>query len=665
MFYSEGTNKWAVPRMPTGMISSTGTVALTCPNGSPCAASSALMTQPEISNDPDHASILNVGGVNYMVVQFEQPAPCAMYALQLAQDSKGALTAVPGSVTPVSWAATEGLWFPCAGITTDWQTHLGSEEYPPDARQFLDVVNNANGVAYPNGYSSYLTAGPSPTPAANMLSAMFDMGIVHHMRYFGAAYYPDQLYALGTPGAVNAINSLFNPYQYGYVTEITVTGTAAGGAVQTSAVKHYSMGRIAFELAVVLPDQKTAYLTDDGTSVGFFKYVATTAQQMSAGTLSCAQMTQTSSSNGGAFNIAWLPMTAAPVSDSQVAAWIAANVQFSNIFNMAQPNNGTCPTGFSSVNQGGSYKSFDVGTNALSLQECLQLNPGNANAAVQAAVLETRRYAGMLGCTTEFTKWEGITYSPARKQLYTAMATVGSGMGPTVSSSGTVNAFDVGGSQDVAVSSNPCGCVYSLNVDSTYTATTMTGMVCGKYGNATTGVVTDGSVPAGGQGCDVNGLSSPDGISYSAAFDTLFIQEDTSAHQNDAMWQYTFPGPPGNAVTGGTLTRMLTGPYGSEVTSTYFQTVGNFSYIKTVVQHPYGESDQMKALDAGAFGQMAATIGYVGPITVPPAATAGPAPVSALPTMPQSAYMPVNGAAAAAPAAAVLAVAGLAMLAAL
>jgi len=206
------------------------------------------------------------------------------------------------------------------------------------------------------------------------------------------------------------------------------------------------------------------------------------------------------------------------------------------------------------------------------------LCPQNSLAAQQAAILETRRYAAMLGCTTEFTKWEGITYSPSRKQLYTSMSTIGSGMLATVG-----NAYDVGGSVDVALPANPCGCVYAIDVDSTGSATTMT---------TTPSVITDGSVAAGGQGCDINGLSSPDGITYVPTLDTLFIQEDTSSHQNDAMWQYTFPA--GAAPAGGNLTRIMAGPFGSEVTSTYWQTVGAFSYLKTVVQHPTARATSLR-----------------------------------------------------------------------
>ena len=40
----------------------------------------------------------------------------------------------PVSTKPIDFSAYGGLWVPCAGSVTPWGTHLGSEEYPPDAR---------------------------------------------------------------------------------------------------------------------------------------------------------------------------------------------------------------------------------------------------------------------------------------------------------------------------------------------------------------------------------------------------------------------------------------------------------------------------------------------------------------------------------------------------
>ena len=73
-------------------------------------------------------------------------------------------------------------------------------------------------------------------------------------------------------------------------------------------------------------------------------------------------------------------------------------------------------------------------------------------------------------------------------------------------------------------------------------------------------------------------------------------------------WQY-------NLATG-VLTRTLSTPYGSEVTSTeFYENVGGYGYVVDVVQHPYGESDQDKVNEAGSTGP-AAWVGYMGPFKV-------------------------------------------------
>ncbi len=66
----------------------------------------------------------------------------------------------------------------------------------------------------------------------------------------------------------------------------------------------------------------------------------------------------------------------------------AEKTKFSDIFDAA-PFTGTCPAGFTPINQG------SVGP------ECLKLKAGMGTAA---AFLETRRYAAMLGATVEFSK---------------------------------------------------------------------------------------------------------------------------------------------------------------------------------------------------------------------------------------------------------------------
>lgn len=50
-------------------------------------------------------------------------------------------------------------------------------------------------------------------------------------------------------------------------------------------LKHYAMGRFSHENVAIMPDRKTVYQSDDGDATVFFKFVATTAGDLSAGTL--------------------------------------------------------------------------------------------------------------------------------------------------------------------------------------------------------------------------------------------------------------------------------------------------------------------------------------------------------------------------------------------
>jgi hypothetical protein len=94
-------------------------------------------------------------------------------------------------------------------------------------------------------------------------------------------------------------------------------------------------------------------------------------------------------------------------------------------------------------------------------------------------------------------------------------------------------------------------------------------------------------------------------VTYLPGYHTLIIGEDTgSGHQNDVIWSY-------NTKTG-KLTRIQTTPYGSETTSPYFYPdINGWSYIMSVIQHPYGESDEDKLVDAS---DARAYVGYIGPM---------------------------------------------------
>src|SRR4029079_5898612 len=183
----------------------------------------------------------------------------------------GAVTAV--DTWPIDFSSVGGLWTPCAGSGTPWGHHLGSEEDPADARAF----------------ESAATTGDVDSSSLAMA------------RYWGLDPYTDGDKD-GEPDLdIADLRPVDNPDAYGFATEITVD--SSGGS---TVVKHYAMGRRALELAKVMPDERTVYLTDDGTNVGFWMFVADTVGDLSAGTLYAMKWIQTSDDGPGSADIEWI-----------------------------------------------------------------------------------------------------------------------------------------------------------------------------------------------------------------------------------------------------------------------------------------------------------------------------------------------------------------------
>ncbi len=190
------------------------------PLASVAGAKGGVAEGPFFAYAPDANSLIRVDGAKvdgvkgnplFLVTHFEYHTeapsqelakpPLDMYGqlpmvLELATIDQDAQT---GKLTTAKLANIDagpvaGIWIPCAGSLSPWNTHLGSEEYEPDARAFEN----------------------KPLEAMN-------------------AY-------LGTLGKTAAEGGA-NPYMYGHITEVTVKpdGTAA-------IAKRFAMGRLAFEL---------------------------------------------------------------------------------------------------------------------------------------------------------------------------------------------------------------------------------------------------------------------------------------------------------------------------------------------------------------------------------------------------------------------------------
>jgi secreted PhoX family phosphatase len=113
------------------------------------------------------------------------------------------------------------------------------------------------------------------------------------------------------------LGSQANPYDYGWMVELIPD--KSGENINTQVVKHYAMGRLSNEMALVMPDSKTVYRGDDGTGTVLFKFVADTAGDLSAGTLYAAKVTQQPDDS---FQINWLKLGAG--NDADIADAIAA-----------------------------------------------------------------------------------------------------------------------------------------------------------------------------------------------------------------------------------------------------------------------------------------------------------------------------------------------------
>ncbi len=515
-----------------------------------------------ISNYADFSSFLQIGERLFQVTQFEE-LPAAMYLTELSQDREtGELQAI--STQPIDLSSIHGLWNPCAGSVTPWMTHLGSEEYPTDARY---SENAAAFIAF-----------------ASSERAM--------MSYFG----------LDTSSSIDEIRRVYSPYRYGFPVEIAVREDG-----RTSATKHYALGRRALELARVMPDLKTVYMTDDGSNDGFYMFVADEPGDLESGKLYGLQWNQTSPDGepGATADAVWIDMGHA--SSSAIAAALDEGVVFSDLFDVVSPIPAEgCPADFRSVNT-------ETG------QECLRLRTGDDEAGsdrirMLASRLESRRYAAYVGATTEFRKEEGLAFDPDSRTLFISFSEQEYGM-----EAGSLT-FDTGGPDHVRVQKNHCGAVYALDlgpdrvIGSDYVAQNLRALIEGvphytEVSGARVGKYAEDG-PFAGNLCSVNGIANPDNLAFIRGYDTLIIGEDSyDGHRNDYVWAYD--------IVTRKLTRILSAPYGAETTSVYvYPNINGFAYVKSVVQHPYREGSDTGLIndDPEGIGAMRAYDGYIGPL---------------------------------------------------
>lgn len=393
----------------------------------------------KISNDPDFNGFVRIAkDEGYLFTNWED-RPGGMSRIHIEMTDQGRWRIVDDDVRMLDFSSVNGTWVNCFGTVSPWNTPLSSEELYFD---HTDQWNNPD----------YATDWNRPDPLTK--------------------------YRDGYP----------NPYDYGYIVEI------AEPKGEPRPQKHYAMGRFSHENAVVMPDNKTVYMSDDGTGTVFFKFVADEAGDLSAGTLYAAKVTQAANDIPAEtpFRIDWIEL--AHGTDEQIHDWI-------------RDYDGIDRSDY--VEGESSY---------ISQAEITAWADGEA-ADDRAAFLESRKAAAAKGATDEFRKMEGVNihYGGAMDGsvpfMYMAMSAIGKTM-----------ADDKG---DIQLQANPCGAVYRMKLTEDYNVTHMVPVIAGGPFNGNRAV----------NQCSTAGIANPDNLVVMPD-GRVIVGEDTGAHENNMLWVY-------------------------------------------------------------------------------------------------------------------------------
>lgn len=528
-----------------------GTIGLmTDINGNPITKSDGSV---DISDGPDGNSLINVGNKSYLITHMEE-RPGELYQTEVKIESNE-LKAV--DTKPVDLSTIGGTIINCASTKTSYGSHLGGEEDYSLNTIFADVNS-----------PFYVDCALDGTDNDTSGTYQYFCSYVNGMQKYLHDTNIDKL---------NGYNGdSFSPYNYGYIVEVQpqIDGT-------NKVAKHYVTGKYTPELAAMMPDNKTVYMSDDGTAKGFWKFVSDNKivnfKADWEGTLYAAKVNQTSAANGGSFDVSWIELGHAK--DSEIKTMIDSKMKLTDIFEIAAPDaSGNCAVGFTAV-----YEDSNL--------ECLKLVPGQEKAA---AFMETRKYAAYKGASIEFRKEEGLSYDKDTNSLYIAMSQIAKSMEDNYNGTEPIN--------DIRLPANSCGAVYKLSLDENYSGVKMDAIVTGNPLNV-------GEPYADEYACDPNGISNPDNITY-IGHDTLLISEDTKYHVNNMTWAY-------NTKTK-SMTRIASLPIGGEVTGVDTGIVSNKGLLLINTQHPFkdnpknaaGDKPNTALIENATNEQLKAEIGY-------------------------------------------------------
>lgn len=399
----------------------------------------------KVSGDPDFNAFIptDSSGNQGMLFTAWEDRPGAMSRLSLMR-ANGDWTVT--DALNVDFSNVAGTMINCFGTLSPWGTPLTSEEnYEAEN---TEQWNNPN---YPDGY-----------PSSDDVSLIQD--------YLGGTF----------P----------NPYDYGYIVEITQPTSA-----KPIPVKLFTLGRMAHENPVIMPDRATVYLTDDGTNKAFYKFVANTPGDLSAGTLYAAKLSQDAGASDvetAGFDIDWIRLGKS--NNTEIKGWI-------NEYNNKDRSD------------------YVEGQTSYITQAEIDAWAANGSGDDRYAFLESLRAAKAKGATVEFRKMEGVNINYAQaaagkvRDMYVAMSAVERGMSDSEG--------------DIQVSEQKCGAVYRFDMDGAWNATRMEPVVVGGPYNGDAAV----------NRCALDNISNPDNLLI-LDDGRVLIGEDTGNHENNMIWIY-------------------------------------------------------------------------------------------------------------------------------
>jgi secreted PhoX family phosphatase len=430
------------------------------------------------SNDPDFNGVVPDGNGGYYVYTNWEDRTGGMSRIQISGLGPDGYSLVKKEGM-LDFSSVDGTWVNCFGTVTPWGTPISAEElYYDNTADWFD-----------------------PT-----------------YKYFGNAVAVAQY--MGYPE--DQSGNWGNPYNYGYNVEVGTDGTVAEANVADVKIeKRFALGRFSHENAIVMPDRRTVFQSDDGSNTVFFKFVADIESDLSAGTLYAAKATQasdTSTTTEAAFGIEWVMLGSG--SDAQIETWVDF---YDGTFAEAKYITDQ------QINDWAEAKlDQDLdGVNGVAVSPFEDDRP---------AFLETRKAAKALGATAEFNKMEGvnINYDLAetwwdggdadgvQAYSYMAMSTIGGGM------------TDDEGAIQIDTDHGSCGAVYRMklikNAAGLVDVKTMIPVIVGGpyFGDR---AVNE---------CDVTNISNPDNLVI-LNDGRVLIGEDSGNHENNMVWLFDDP----------------------------------------------------------------------------------------------------------------------------